>query len=139
LSILGHLEEEIKELWTPSNEEQILEPEIEEFLACIDPLCIEECESQNFEDLWGVTKTYMQADNIDVQGSQGMKDYIEEWFQTIIRPRNHFLLQHFLASNQSYQLASHIQTTIKVHLPYLDMSLFLILLRTWFHWKYSYT
>jgi hypothetical protein len=36
----NHLEEEIKELWTPLNEEKILEPKIEAFLACLDALCI---------------------------------------------------------------------------------------------------
>jgi hypothetical protein len=84
-------------------------------------------------------KEDMQANNIDEEENQRSIGYIEEWLQTIIRPEHHFLLQHFLASKQSDQLASHIQTTIKVHFPYLDMSVFLILLRTWFHWKYSYT
>jgi hypothetical protein len=35
-----HLEEELKELWTPLDEEKNLEPEIEAFLACLDALCI---------------------------------------------------------------------------------------------------
>lgn len=56
------------------DEKQILEPEIEEFLACLDPLCIQECASHNFEDLRGGTKTHMQ----DKQENQGRNDYIEE-------------------------------------------------------------
>ena len=39
----SYLRKEINELWITSNEDQTLEPENEEFLACIsqDPLCIQ--------------------------------------------------------------------------------------------------
>jgi hypothetical protein len=51
-----HLEE-IQEPWTTTDEEQHLEPEIEEFLACLspDPLYIQECDDQLSKELHGMT------------------------------------------------------------------------------------
>ena len=67
------------------------------------------------------------------------KDYIENWFQEVIIPQSHFLLRHFLLPHQTGQLLSHIQVIIKVIVSYVDMGKFLTLLRTWLHWKRSYT
>jgi hypothetical protein len=126
-------QEETKESWTTFDGEKSLEPEIEGSLACLssDPLCIQETNQQILEDLQGVTKE-------DIQNQEN-NDYIEEWFQAVIRPKNYFTLQHFLATNQTDQLVSHILASIKVHFLKSDMSLLEIMLRKWLHWKYSYT
>jgi hypothetical protein len=76
----------------------------------------------------------MHADNTYEEENQGSSDYIKEWFQKIIILGHYFILQHLLESKQLDHLASlHIQTTIKVHFPYFDMSVLLILLCTWLH------
>ena len=67
------------------------------------------------------------------------KDYIENWFQEVIMPQCHFLLQHLSLQNQTGRLVSHIQVIIKVIVSYVDMGKFLTFLRTWLHWKSSYT
>ena len=50
----------------------------------------------------------------DEKENQENNDNIEERFQAIIKPKHHFLLQHFLATNQTYQLDFHIQKGIEV-------------------------
>ena len=67
------------------------------------------------------------------------KDYIENWFQEVITPQSHFFLRHFLLPNRIGRLVPHIQVSIDVNFSYLDMGMFLTLLRTWLHWKSSYT
>ena len=67
------------------------------------------------------------------------KDYIETWFQDVVKPEYHSLLQHFLFPNQAGQLVSHIQVIIEVTISYVDMGKFLNFLRTLLHWKSSYT
>jgi hypothetical protein len=126
-------EEEIKESWTISNEEQTLEPEIKEFLASLsldpDPLCTQEYDDQFSEELHDMTTTR----------NQGNKDHIEVWFQSVINMQHHSIFQQFLAPFLQKQLASHILVFIKVHFSDLDVSLTKILLCEWMHWKYSYT
>jgi hypothetical protein len=83
--------------------EKTVEPEIEEFLACLssDPLCIQETNQQIVEDMHGMKKEDMQS-SVDEQVNQGKHDYIELWFHTTIRLKYHSILQHFLTySNQS--------------------------------------
>ena len=67
------------------------------------------------------------------------QDYIEIWFQEVIRPQYYSLLQHLLMSKQVGWLVLHIQVITMITFSYMDMSMFLILLRTWLHWKSSYT
>jgi hypothetical protein len=77
----------------------MLEPEIEEFLACLSPDSMyEECISEDLHS--------MVMEDIE-QGSLGNQDYIESWFKTFIEPQ-HSILQQFLALNPCEQLASHI-------------------------------
>jgi hypothetical protein len=76
---------------------------------------------------------------VDRQDHQGMKSYTKKWFQSITRPKNDFLLQHFLVPNLKDGLVPRIQAAIEVYLPYLNMSMFFIFLHTWLHWKFSYT
>jgi hypothetical protein len=66
------------------------------------------------------------------------RDYIENWFQEVIMPQCHFVLQCFLLPNQIGRV-SDIQAIIEVTFLYVDMGKFLVLLRTWLHWKSSYT
>ena len=112
-------------------EDQTLEPEIEEFLACISqaPLCIQNFEQAPQEELCVMT----------IKESQINKDHFKIWFQLVIRPQHHSIFQHSLASNLYDQLTFHVQTFIKVYFSNLDMSLLMILLRKWMHWKFSYT
>ena len=112
---------EAEKLGTTSNGEQSLRSEIEEFSTCIStyPSGTKEINHSKEEDM--------------------CKDYIENWFQEVITPQSHFLLRHFLLPNQTSWLVPHIQVSIEVNFSYLDIGMFLTLLRTWLHWKNSYT
>ena len=67
------------------------------------------------------------------------KDYIEIWFHEVTKPQYHSFLQCFLLLNQTSQLVLHIQVVTAIIFLYVDKGIFLILLRTWLHWKNSYT
>jgi hypothetical protein len=67
------------------------------------------------------------------------QDYIEIWFQEVIRPQYYSLLQHLLMPKRVGWLVLHIQVITAVNFSYVDMGMFLILLHTWLHWKSSYT
>jgi hypothetical protein len=67
------------------------------------------------------------------------RDYIENWFQEVFMLQCHFILQCFLLPNQKGRLVPHIQAIIELIFSYVDMGKFLFLLRTWLHWKSSYT
>jgi hypothetical protein len=121
--------------WTTFGGEQSLRPEIEEFSTSIstDPLCTSEINHPKEEDLHSTMKESIE---IIVDKHQ---DYIEIWFQEVIRPQYYSLIQHLLMSKQVGWLVLHIQVITAVTFLYMDMSMFLILLRTWLHWKSSYT
>jgi hypothetical protein len=126
---------ETEKLWTTPSREQSLRPEIEEFSTSIsaDPLCTSEINHPKEEDLHSMMKESIE---ITVDKHQ---DYIEIWFQEVIRPQYYSLLQHLLMPKQVGWLVLHIQVITAVNFSYMDMSMFLILLRTWLHWKSSYT
>jgi hypothetical protein len=126
---------ETEKLWTTSSGEKSLRPEIEEFSTSIsaDPLCTSEINHLEEEDLHSMMKESIE---IIVDEHQ---DYIEIWFQEVIRPQYYSLLQHLLMPKQVGWLVLHIQVITAVTFSYMDMSMFLILLRTWLHWKSSYT
>jgi hypothetical protein len=128
-------EKEAEKLWTTSSGEQSLRPEIEEFLTSIsaDPLCTSEINHPKEEDLHSVMKESIESIVDEHQ------DYIEIWFQEVIRPQYYSLLQHLLIPKQVGWFVLHIQLIIAVKFSYMVMSMFLILLRTWLHWKSSYT
>jgi hypothetical protein len=123
--------EEAEKLETTSDGERPLRPEIEEFST--DPLYTSETNHPEEEDLHGMMKEGIE---ITVDEHQ---DYIEVWFQEVIRLQYHSLLQHLLMPKQVGWLVLHIQVIPAVTFSYLDMGMFLILLRTWLHWKCSYT
>jgi hypothetical protein len=126
---------EAEKLWTTSNGEQSLRPKIEEFSTSIsaDPSCTSEINHREEEDLHSMMKESIE---ITVDEHQ---DYIEIWFQEVIKPQYYSLLQHLLMPKQVGWLVLHIQVITAVNFSYMDMSMFLILLRTWLHWKSSYT
>jgi hypothetical protein len=126
---------ETEKLWTTPSREKSLRPEIEEFSTSIsaDPLCTSEINHPKEEDLHSMMKESIE---ITVDKHQ---DYIEIWFQEVIRPQYYSLLQHLLMPKQVGWLVLHIQVITAVNFSYMDMSMFLILLRTWLHWKSSYT
>ena len=66
-----------------------------------------------------MTKTDMKVDNVD---NQGMKNYIEECFQSIVKQKNESFLDHFLATNQEYMLVPQIHATIEVNVSYFNVS-----------------
>ena len=79
--------------------DQLLEPEIDKFLACLSP-------------------DYMNGDHIskDMHGMiAGRQDYIESWFKTVIGSQ-YSILQYLLTSSQSRQLVSHILVHIKEYI-----------------------
>jgi hypothetical protein len=126
---------ENEKLWTTPSREQSLRPAIEEFSTSIsaDPLCTLEINHPKEEDLHSMMKESIE---ITVDKHQ---DYIEIWFQEVIRPQYYSLIQHLLMPKQVGWLVLHIQVITAVNFSYMDMSMFLILLRTWLHWKSSYT
>jgi hypothetical protein len=66
-------------------------------------------------------------------------DCIEEWLQIVIRSGQYFILQQFLALNQMNRSVLYIRVHIKFYILNMNVKPFVILLRTWLHWKYTYT
>jgi hypothetical protein len=132
--------EETKESWTTSDGETPLEPEIEEFLICLseDPLCTNETSHSKKYDLHGMIEGDMQI-VLNEEVNQEHHDFIEHWFQTMTRLNHHSLLRQLFTSYHLNQLVPHVRVLIKVYCSNLNVSIFIILLRTWLHWKYSYT
>jgi hypothetical protein len=120
-----------EKLETTFDGERPLRPEIEEFL--VDPLYTSKTNHPEEEELHGMMKEGIEI-TIDEQ-----QDYIEIWFQEVIRPQYHSLLQHLMMSKQVGWFVLHIQVITVVTFSYMDMSMFLILLCTWLHWNISYT
>ena len=114
--------EEIDNLGITSDGNQ---PKIEEVLA--DPLCTSEINPSEEGHLHDMMK----------EGEY--EDYFESWFQEVTRLQHHFLLQHLLLQKQVSRLVLHIQVIIATTFSYVDKGIFLILLRTYLHWKNSYT
>ena len=97
---------------TRSDQEHAFELEIEEFLTCLSPVCSQECKGQIYEDLQDMIEIGMQDDSINGQKEHGMENYNEEWFQSIVIPREIFLLQLFLVLDTSTLLVPHIHQVI---------------------------
>jgi hypothetical protein len=74
---------ETEKLWTTPSREQSLRPKIEEFSTSIsaDPLCTSKINHPKEEDLHSMMKESIE---ITVDKHQ---DYIEIWFQEVIRPQ----------------------------------------------------
>jgi hypothetical protein len=108
-------EDNINDSWIISDEDQILNPKIEEFLGCLspDPLCTQEYEDQISKELHNMKNTI----------KQGNKYYIEFWFQSVIGLQHHSILQHSLAPFLLEHFSPHIWMFTKVHFLNLDMHL----------------
>jgi hypothetical protein len=112
-----------------------VELETKEFPPCpsSNPLCIQEVDQ---EYLYGMTEENIQS-GPNEEANQGYHDYIEHWFQTTIRlKQHHSFLQQLFASYHLKQLVPHVLVFIKVYCSNLNVSIFVILLLTWLHWKY---
>ena len=117
--------------------EHPIEHEIEEISTCLLANLVRIPET-NYLDLHGMTKEAFQSvPNEEVE--QDHHDYIEQWFQITIKLKYHSFLPLLFVSHLSKQLVLRIFVCIKVYFSKLSMNVFLYLLRTWLHWKYSYT
>jgi hypothetical protein len=134
------LARETKESWITVNGETPLEPEIEEFLICLseEPLCTNETSHLKEDDLQGMIEGDMQS-GLNEEVNQEHHDFIEHWFQTTTKLNHHSLLRQLFTYYHSSQLVPHVRVLIKVYCSNLNVSIFIIMLRTWLHWKYSYT
>jgi hypothetical protein len=131
--------EENKESWIEFNGEKPLEPEIEESLACLsaDPVCTPKTNHLEEDNLHSMVEEDIQCD-LNKEEKQEYSDPIEIWFQLVIRSHHSFIFHYCLISS-SKQLVLHTPVCIKIYLLNPSMDIFLTLLRTWLHWKYSYT
>ena len=123
---LAKMKKESEKLWTTFIGERSLIHEIKEFSISIstNPLCTSEMNHQEEEDLHS-----MMNESIEITVDEH-QDYIEIWFQEVIRPQYYSLLQHFLMPKQVGWLVIHIQVITAINFSYADMGMFLILLRT---------
>ena len=90
------------------------------------PLCLQESDYQTVEYLHKLE-------------NHKYVDPIESWFQTIVNTPHSFIVQQLLVPYQLKKLISHAFLCPEVYSLKLSMSIISILLRTWLHWKYSYT
>jgi hypothetical protein len=129
--------EEIRKPWTTSNGEKTTEPKTKEFPPCpsSDPLCIQEV---NQEDMYGLVEEGIHSGQNEEE-NQVHCEYIEHWFHTTIRLKHQSLLQKLSTSYHSKQLEYHALVYIKEHFSNMSLNIFVILLCTWIHWKYSNT
>jgi hypothetical protein len=74
----------------------------------------------------------MDIDSIKTQEHQGMQEFIENWFQSIMRPQERFLLQALLDLAINILLVPHIHSIVQVQFFYLDKRLLSILMRECF-------
>ena len=75
-------------------------------------MCSQERKGQIYEYLQDMIEIGMQDDSINGQKEQGMENYNEEWFQSIVIPREIFLLQLYLVLDTSILLVPHIHQVI---------------------------
>jgi len=126
--------------WAAIDEEHTSKLEIERIPSWLpsNPPCIQENNQQKEEDLKLMVEEDMKNDP-NQQVDQGRHNYIEIWFQTIIKLSQYPLLQLCLISSKSSHLISQIQVNVKAYISTLHISFSTILMCTWLHWKYSYT
>ena len=104
-------------------------PKIKEFSTCklIDPSYAQ------------TTAQLEEVDLHDIIKEGEYEDYIESWFEEVTQPQYHSFLRHLLRKRKIIWLNFHIQVITATLFPYVDIGTILIFLRTWFHWKISYT
>ena len=89
------------------------------------------------EDLYGEAKEEDMQHYVEMELEY--HDYIEHWFQTTTPARHHSLLQKFLVLYHLQLLVFHAHIHFQVYMLNLSMNISLYLIRTWLHWKYSFT
>ena len=124
--VLCETAKEVDTLGITPNGEQL---EIKEFFTCklIDPSYSQTIAQLEEEDLY------------DIEKEGEYQDYIERWFQEVTRPQYHSFIRHLLMQREVSWLNFHIQVITAIIFSYVDKGTILILLRTWFHCKSSYT
>jgi hypothetical protein len=129
----GQFFEKTQEPRIECNGEQPLEPEFEEFLACLlaDPVYTPETNHLEEDTLCGMEKEDMLC-YLNKEEKQEYSDPIEIWFQLVIRS-NHSFIFHYCLISSSKQLALHTLVCIKVYILNPSMDIFLTLSRTWLH------
>jgi len=86
------------------------------------------------------TTTQLEEENLyDIVKEREYQDYIKRWFQEVTQPQYHSFLRHLFMQRKVSWLNFHIQVITATTFSYVDKGIIFILLRTWFHWKYSYT
>ena len=73
------------------------------------------------------------------EGNHGYSDPIETWFKIIIRSHISFVIPYLFKSYHLHPLVSHTHEHFKVHFINVSVNMFMILLCTWLHWKYTFT
>ena len=132
--------EKATESWAALDEGKTSKSEIERAPSWLpsNPPCIQEKNQQKDEDVKVMVEEYMKNDP-DQKKDQGNHSYIEIWFQTVTKLQHHSLPQLYLILSKSNHLVSEIQVHVKAYIASLHIILFVILMCTWLHWKYSYT
>ena len=128
---------DINESCTKSDGEHRVEPEIKELspFPSASLVCIPKT---NYPSFPGMTEEGFQSGSNE-EMNQYHQDYIEHWFQVIIQSKYHSHLQILLVPYQLKQLVSHTLVCVEIYSFKLSVSIFSMILRTWLHWKYSYT
>ena len=117
---------------TKSDGEHPVEPEIEEAASLV---CIPQT---NYPILPVMTQDEFQSGPKDKM-SQYHHDYIKHWFQIKINSMYHSHLQILFISHISKLFIVHAHIPPKVYTLNLCMIIYLYLIRTWLHWKFSFT
>ena len=117
-----------------------MEPEIKEFLTCLsaDPECNQETTHPMENNQHGMEEEGEQH-GPNQEMDQGYHDYIKNWLQTTTQERQHYPLMKILLSYHLHLLVFHAHAHFQVCMINLSMNIYFHLIRTWLHWKYSYT
>jgi hypothetical protein len=129
--------EENKESWIEFNGEKPVEPEIEDSLAFLstDHVCTPNTNYLEEDNQHSMVEEDIQCD-LNKEEKKEYSDPIEIWFQLVIRSHHSFI---YCLISSSKKLVLHTPVCIKIYLVNPSMDIFLTMLHTWIHWKYSYT
>ena len=80
-----------------------------------------------------------EEDLYDIAKEGEYQEYIERWFREVTQLQYHSFIRHLLMHRKVSWLNFHIQVITAITITYVDKGTIIIFLRTWFHWKNSYT
>jgi hypothetical protein len=125
--------EENRESWIEFNGEKLVEPDIEDSLACLsaDPICTPKINHLEEDNMHSMVGQDIQCD-LNKEEKQEYSDPIEIWFQLVIRSHHPFIF-HYCMILSSKKLVLHTPVCIKIYLLNPSMDIFLTLLCTWLH------